>query len=678
MARLTSIVFLLTAVFTVAGEEWFFQSPFPDGSPIQGIFPLSSDTLVIIGYDGTISLSPDMGRTWEIRPRLFLGDGFQAAMFPFDRENIWFLMERNGSKYVSKINIFESVVDTIKIGKNTIRNIYMLSPDSGWIVGSSDLLMKTMNGGKTWESMPSGQSTSWYAAHFEDFNTGWIVGFDGKIAFTQNGKNWVLQSSKTTKQLNAVIFVSDSIGFAAGNKETILKTVNRGTTWTLKQIDTTKSIARIFYLDSTLIAVSGNGAIYRSTNLGEDWITVNDSAISNVESVLFTDSSTGYLSKTGDIAKTEDGGKTWNFLFKPVLNDYLRAVCAVDSNTAFAAGDSGVIVSTKDGGNSWTLHETGFTGNFFGIHFPTPTHGWAVGNSATIFHTSDGGETWEEQGNPFSSVYDFNAVKFINNDTGLVAGTKGALLRTTDGGKNWEILDNPSTSSTIVFNCIQMLNAQTAFLGASRGELYKTVNCGESWARKTISAPGGVTPIIEDQYILNVCFLDEQTGIVTTSNARFWYTKNGGSTWAYHSTPTTSYNSYVSASLDTFFILYGNSFIKTDKEFQAFSPIKNLGANLFAIDFSGNTGWAIGTIYGLSAATIMKIKLKEDIAVNSTVISRKKMTNNIRYKKELPFSIIPLSPDDKIFTLSGRLVRDLKRPGSPAVIKRVAPGVDEK
>jgi hypothetical protein len=43
----------------------------------------------------------------------------------------------------------------------------------------------------------------------------------------------------------------------------------------------------------------------------------------------------------------------------------------------------------------------------------------------------------------------------------------------------------------------------------------------------------------------------------------------------------------------------------------------------------------------------------------------------------MPFSVIPLSLFEKAFTLSGRLVRDLKRPGSLAVIKKAVPGSDE-
>lgn len=672
MTRATAFTLLFMAAFTVAGEEWFYMSPTPDASRIQGVFQLSSDTLVLLGNDGKLSMSTDMGLTWDNTPKRFLGDITCAEKYSFDGDNIRFFLERNSMYYLSTINIHSSKLDTARIGKTIPYGHFMLSPDSGWVVGNRDMIMKTKDGGVTWDSMPTGKSTVWHSAYFENFNTGWIVGSKGSIAFTKNGRQWNFQTSGTTKQLNDILFVDDSTGFVVGDSGIVLKTDDRGLTWTLEQITAARKFSRIFFVDSTLIISSSAGTTYKSRDLGENWITVGDSAMYNIKSMFFTDSSTGWLATTGDIAKTEDCGKNWEFLLKPVTRRTLRDVSAIDSNTAFAAGDSGMIVFTRDGGNNWTVHQTEFSNSFHSIHFPTPAHGWVVGASAVILNSTDGGETWNEQECSFSSAYTFNTVDFSDKNKGFIAGTDGALLRTIDGGKNWETLKNPSGSSTTDYNCIQMLDSETVFLGGSDGYLRKTNNGGDTWSRITLKSTSGMSPTTESGTIISVCFLDNQTGIVTsysTSYSRCWYTSDGGNTWEYRSLSAGA--SKVSVALDTFFIInYGNC-TRVYKDFQKFSTV-DLDNDVYAIDFKGNTGWFVGRKSAVPvAAVIMKIKLTEDTPVNnSAAIIPVKLTNKILYSKEMPFTAIPLSPYEKAFTLSGRLVRDLKQPGSLTVIKK--------
>jgi hypothetical protein len=50
----------------------------------------------------------------------------------------------------------------------------------GWIVGGIGVIMKTTNAGATWDSVPSGTTTTLRAIFFKDKNHGYIVG-DGGI-----------------------------------------------------------------------------------------------------------------------------------------------------------------------------------------------------------------------------------------------------------------------------------------------------------------------------------------------------------------------------------------------------------------------------------------------------------------------------------------------------------------
>src|SRR5437763_7740933 len=57
----------------------------------------------------------------------------------------------------------------------------------------------------------------------------------------------------------------------------------------------------------------------------------------------------------------------------------LRAVCFVDRNEGWAAGDDGAAWHTIDGGNTWDRQPTGVRGSLRAIHFLNPFTGWMVG-----------------------------------------------------------------------------------------------------------------------------------------------------------------------------------------------------------------------------------------------------------------------------------------------------------
>ena len=97
-------------------------------------------------------------------------------------------------------------------------------------VGNVYYFYKSENGGNNWTQ----QSTSnvvFYDQWFINNNTGWLVGNNGKINYTDNGAvNWYSQNSGINSNLNAVFFVNSSIGYTCGANGVILKTTNGGIT----------------------------------------------------------------------------------------------------------------------------------------------------------------------------------------------------------------------------------------------------------------------------------------------------------------------------------------------------------------------------------------------------------------------------------------------------------------
>lgn len=152
---------------------------------------------------------------------------------------------------------------------------------------------------------------------------------------------------------------------------------------------------------------------------------------------------------------------------------YIKDIEFINELTGFACGDTGRIIKTTDGGNSWTL----------------------------VYHTN----------------YSLTSLDFINANTGVVSGylTNGGfldtalVLKTTDSGSRFEIsLKLPYMLHEILYGSnVQMINENSVFVAynagngsAATGSFLRSQNGGSNWMLL------GMIPIVE----LN--FVNETTG----------------------------------------------------------------------------------------------------------------------------------------------------------------------
>jgi phage tail sheath protein FI len=167
----------------------------------------------------------------------------------------------------------------------------------------------------------------------------------------------------------------------------------------------------------------------------------------NLRGVFFrTASDTAWaVGEGGVILTTADNGQTWTVQNPPqnqpaVTTANLQGVHFLDVDNGLVVGDSGIILRTTNGGQAWTVQNppaAAQNANLRGVIFRSNTLGWAVGDNGTILKTTDGGQAWTTQD---SDVTDhFYGVHFFNNDSGWAVGDNGAILFTEDGGDAWSV-----------------------------------------------------------------------------------------------------------------------------------------------------------------------------------------------------------------------------------------------
>jgi hypothetical protein len=152
--------------------------------------------------------------------------------------------------------------------------------------------------------------------------------------------------------------------------------------------------------------------------------------------VSFVDTRDGWaVGEGGEIISTRDGGQTWTPKTSG-FNEILEGVSFVDTRDGWAVGNNGTIISTNDGGQKWTRQTNGVpTVNLESVSFVNLRDGWAVGDNGTIISTGNGGRTWATQTSHVTEILE--GVSFINSRTGWAVGNNGTVISTTDGGRNW-------------------------------------------------------------------------------------------------------------------------------------------------------------------------------------------------------------------------------------------------
>jgi len=217
--------------------------------------------------------------------------------------------------------------------------------------------------------------------------------------------------------------------------------------------------------------------------------------------VFFVNENTGWIAGSADFSDeilliTTDAGTTWISKSTGTGATALFSTYFVDSNTGWVTGDNGIIANTTNGGNNWTIQNSGVTSNLRDVYFTSGSTGWVVGNSmgsqgGIILKTTDGGNSWNRQ---IANILEsFTSVHFLNENIGWVVGSNGTILKTTNGGisfieeeefdeipsnynlsQNYPNPFNPST--TIKYSIPQSSNVVIKVFDILGNEIEKLVN----------------------------------------------------------------------------------------------------------------------------------------------------------------------------------------------------------
>ena len=289
------------------------------------------------------------------------------------------------------------------------------------------------------------------------------------------------------------------------------------------------------------------------------------------------------------------------------------------------------IVRTNDGGITWynvTPTEVEEVGSAVETFILDKDHAWIqkpdfnnFPNNGLLYHTADGGLTWTISSTPFSGG-DLSFIDENNGwmlaDLGVGAGSNAvAVFQTTDGGATWiQRYTNdpnlPDAGDSLPLGGLKAdlvpLDMQTAWVGGvvySPGTiyLYRTDDGGQNWTQVSLELPEGAENfelgIDEDQ----VQFVSAEDGFLVvrmsgdSTQTAVYITNDGGDTWQL--TPTLIPNAGASdfLSAEEAIIYNGEQFYLTrdaGRTWTTVSPDIVFGDSFATMEFVNlNSGWIL-------------------------------------------------------------------------------------
>jgi photosystem II stability/assembly factor-like uncharacterized protein len=226
----------------------------------------------------------------------------------------------------------------------------------------------------------------------------------------------------------------------------------------------------------------------------------------------------------------------------------LRAVSAVDADTAWASGTGGTWLRTTDAGKTWT---SGTVHDAERLDFRSLAAFDAnraivlgAGSPARMFRTADGGARWREVYRNDDPEIFFDALRFTDESHGyaLADPVRGrfVLLKSTDGGETWTELPGPEArigeGAFAASNSALAVRGDSLWFGTggSAARVFRSMNRGRTWSVSEAPAPSGAP----SRGVFSVAFVSDKRGALVGGDYQapdepgaFATTDDGGITW---------------------------------------------------------------------------------------------------------------------------------------------------
>ena len=178
---------------------------------------------------------------------------------------------------------------------NDLKDIRFLDPSTGYAVGDGGTILKTLDGGFTWNRLVSGTIYDLTSVFFVNSNVGYVTGVSFVLKTIDGGITWTMCTQSFLPDLAKVWFTDENTGYVCASWAEMFKTTDGGITWFQIPTIPGDDYWSICFTDASTCYVGGSFGIYKSTNGGNSWTTLYyNSASIGIMGLFFPNLNTGY------------------------------------------------------------------------------------------------------------------------------------------------------------------------------------------------------------------------------------------------------------------------------------------------------------------------------------------------------------------------------------------------
>jgi len=392
----------------------------------------AENTLLAVGYHGTVLRSTDGGYRWAK-----IDAGLQADIesFVHDVRRRKLILFGDGGLIAESSDAGKHWKTLTPALNLSLREVVSVS-DSDVVVASGELggIVRSEDGGASWQFVN---------VTYPDMNT------------PPNLRALVVEP-----KLSALI--------AAGPPGTIIRSTDQGRTWSVRHwtpLEANEAFPWSF-IDprrKQVFVLQARGTVYGSSDGGITWKPVAvganaeprrqdvDTAAGNRE--LWTASAlpaaATYIAagQGGAVARSDDAGQSWSQVASNVEDDLFGTFADESTNTFFAVGAHGTLLRSTDYGSSWRKLDTGIEpGLRRMMRDPSTGALIAFGEQGAMLRSEDRGGTWTTAATGTDAELRKGLLE-LGSGYFIVLGQRGVMLRSADRGKTWNRLSSHTRRS---------------------------------------------------------------------------------------------------------------------------------------------------------------------------------------------------------------------------------------
>jgi photosystem II stability/assembly factor-like uncharacterized protein len=242
----------------------------------------------------------------------------------------------------------------------------------------------------TWQQANVPIQSTLTSIYFETPQLGWAVGHDSSILKSENGgRTWQIQQylPESQKPLLDIVFYDENNGIAIGAYGQFYRTINGGENWVFEFHPEFLLQDDIDYLEELKLEDE------------EAYLDERGSILPHFNRLLKDGRTLYMVGEIGLIAKSNDFGKTW-LVFDEIYSGSFLDIRRTSQGNLLVAGLRGNVFRSIDNGVSWQHVNTNTTALFNSIVLSEDKKIYLLGNNGTLLQSNDDGQSFFSRNQP--------------------------------------------------------------------------------------------------------------------------------------------------------------------------------------------------------------------------------------------------------------------------------------